>query len=443
MRVWRALGGMLLLAAVIPAAQAQNFLLRETAKPGDCYRLDLNMSLQGEMRFRREDKDATMPLTASAKHVFPERVLALSPTGLPAKTARVYEEARATITVGKDSGERTLRKDRQLIVAQRNKDIPLVYSPTGPLSRQELELTSEHLDTLHLAGLLPGKEVSVGDTWKVTNSVAQALCNFEGLTEQALTCKLDEVKDKQAKFSVTGTASGIDLGALVKLTIEAKGVYDLEKKCLVALEWKQKDQRDQGPASPATHVTTTTTVKRTPIEQPTSLSDVALVSVPTDFAPPPQMVQLDLTDSKGRFDLMYSRDWQVVSQTDSHVVMRLMDRGDFLAQATITPWTTPRDGKHMSAEEFKEAMAKTPGWEPQKELQSGEVPSEKDRWIYRQSIQGTLDGLEVLQNFYLVAAKDGRQLVVAITMTPKQAERLGTRDLTLVGSLDFPPLKKD
>jgi hypothetical protein len=38
----------------------------------------------------------------------------------------------------------------------------------------------------------------------------------------------------------------------------------------------------------------------------------------------------------------------------------------------------------------------------------------------------------------LLAGKKGEQLVVAFTMTPKQAEKLGTRDLSLIGSIDVP-----
>jgi hypothetical protein len=123
--------------------------------------------------------------------------------------------------------------------------------------------------------------------------------------------------------------------------------------------------------------------------------------------------------------------------------MRLMDRGDFVAQVTITPWTPAPKGKpHLSAEDFKQAMHETPGWQPEAELQAGEVPAEKGRWVYRLAEQGHLDGLEVVQTFYVVAHEDGRQVVLAFTMTPKQAERLGSHDLSLVGSLDFPPAKK-
>ena len=122
-----------------------------------------------------------------------------------------------------------------------------------------------------------------------------------------------------------------------------------------------------------------------------------------------------------------------------------MWRSAFIAQLTVTPWTPAEKGKHLSPEAFKEAMAETPGWVPDKELQAGEVPAEdKDgRWIYRLSALGQMDGVAVLQNFYLVAAPTGEQVVLVFTMAPKQAERLGSRDLAIVGSLEFPSCRKE
>jgi hypothetical protein len=114
-----------------------------------------------------------------------------------------------------------------------------------------------------------------------------------------------------------------------------------------------------------------------------------------------------------------------------------MERGDFVAQATLSPWTKAEKGKHLSGEEFQEAMDATPGWQPEKVLQTGEVPAEGGRWMYRISALGKLDGSEVMQNFYLIASPEGEQLVIAFTMTPKQAERLGTRDLALAGSIEL------
>jgi hypothetical protein len=439
----RVLGSVALLLAGVPLAWGQTYSLAEPVKAGDCARLKLEMSLSGELRVHKDDKPAPIKLEAAATHEFAERVLTVGKTGLPEKSARAYDVARAVITVGGNASQRTLRNERHLIVAQRHNDQALVYSPAGALRRDELELVSEHFDTLCLTGLLPVKAVAVGESWKVPNAVAQALCSFEGLTEQDLSCKLEEVRDNVARVSVSGTANGIELGAMVKLKVQASYRFDLKAKHLVQLEWQQTDDRGQGPASPASGVQTTTKVTRTAIDQPATLDDVALVSVPDGFEPPPQLLHIDYRDPKGRFEMLHGRDWQTVGRTEEHLVMRLMERGDFVAQVTLTPWK-PTKGKLPTLEEFRDEMNKTPGWEPEKELQAGEVPPpEKDgNKMYRISALGNMDGVPVLQNFYLVAGPGGEQLVLLFTMTPKKAPKLAERDLAMAGSIEFPSSKK-
>ena len=446
MRTGRALGVVLsLLAGAALSRAEETYPLAEKVQVGDCFHVHIEMALEGELRVSKDGKTVPLPLRASAAHDYSERVLNVGPTGLAERSARVYEEAWVNIVGEKDGTKRTLRPERRLMVAERLKDEPLVYSPAGPLTREEVELIGEHFDSLYLTGLLPGKAVAVGETWKAPNTVAQALCHFEGLTEQSLVCKLEEVKGNSARVSVNGTATGIDAGALAKLKITATYHFNLETKRLSELDWKQQDEREQGPASPASAVKVSTVLKRKPIEQPRSLSDVALVSVPGDMNPPEPMLQLEHRDPKDRYEMVFGREWHLVSQTEEHTVLRLLDRGDFVAQLTVTPWTPAEKGKHLSPEAFKEAMAETPGWVPDKELQAGEVPAEdKDgRWIYRLSALGQMDGVAVLQNFYLVAAPTGEQVVLVFTMAPKQAERLGSRDLAIVGSLEFPSCRKE
>jgi hypothetical protein len=442
MAVRRVVATLAVLLTLAVIGRAQTVPLAETVKPGDCFQIHLDMKLDGDLRVRKPDGPASIKINATGAHQFAERVLAVGATGLVEKMARVYDKATATITVDRDRNERTLRPERKLIVVQRVKEQPLVYSPTGALRREELDVTSEHFDTLTLTGLLPGKNVAVGDTWKVANSVVQALCGFEGLSEQKLEGKLIEIKGDDAVIRVNGTAGGIDQGAMVKLAIDATGHFDLKTKHLTAIEWKQSDDRDQGPVSPASQVQATTTLKRQSIAQPASLSDVALVSVPSDDKVPATLTQMDYRDPKNRFDLLYNREWQQVARTKDHLVLRLMDRGDFIAQATIAAWAAAAKGSHLTATEFREAMEQTPGWEPSKELQAGEVPISDGLWAFRLSALGKLDGVDVMQNFFLIADKDGEQVIVTITMTPKQAEKLGARDLALIGGLGVPAAKK-
>jgi hypothetical protein len=437
MAAWRTLGSVVVALAAVQYGYAQPYPLTETPKAGDCFRIRLDLKLSGEKRVARDGKLTPVPLKAAASHEFPERVLSVDAAGLPTKTARFYELATATITDGADVTELKLRPERCLLVAQRPKDELLVYSPTGPLTPAEWELTGQHFDTLHVVGLLPGKGVAVGESWKVSNRVAQALCAFEGLTAQDLACKLEGVQDQVATVSFAGTASGIDTGAAVKLTVSGSYRFDLNRKRLVRLEWKQKDEREQGPASPASVLEATYTLTRTPIEQPNTLSDVALVPVPDGNEVPAPLTQFVFREPRGRFELVHGREWQLVGRTDDQFVLRLMERGDFVAQVTITWWTKAEAGKHLTPEEFRQAMDGTPGWQPEEEIQTGEVPAAGGNWCYRLSLGGKLDGLKVTQNFFLLASPSGEQVVLAFTMTPGQVARLGSRDRVLVDGLSF------
>jgi hypothetical protein len=121
----------------------------------------------------------------------------------------------------------------------------------------------------------------------------------------------------------------------------------------------------------------------------------------------------------------------------------MLDRGDFVAQVTITPWSQARPGEHLTGDAFQQQMTKVAGWEPTDVLQVGEVAADGGRWIYRVSALGQLEGVKVVQNFYLVAGPGGEQVVLAFTMTQAQAEKLAARDLALAGSIDFPASRKE
>src|SRR5437588_6188747 len=125
MAAWRTVGSLLLVLFSASVDRAQPYSLSETVKPGDSFRFHLDMRLAGEMRVTREGKIVPIKLAASATHEFPERILKVAATGLPEKTARFYEIAKADIRAGTDRSDRTLRDDRRLFVAQRSKDQPL------------------------------------------------------------------------------------------------------------------------------------------------------------------------------------------------------------------------------------------------------------------------------------------------------------------------------
>lgn len=419
---------------------AQTYDLGEAPKTGESYRIAIETGLTGSLKVNQDGKETAIRINAKNDHLLLERALKTD-KGVIQKSARFYEKAVSLADIGTEKVQRNLREQRRLMVAQRIDDSLLCYSPAGPLTRAELDVVSQHFDTLHLTGLLPTREMAIGDSWAISNPTAQSMCLFEGLLSHDLVGKLLEVKDGLAIVSIEGKASGVELGAMVKLEIKATAKFDLLKHRLIALEWKQKDVRELGPASPAAEMESTTVIRRTVLEEePKELSQTALAGVPSEDDPQELLKLLEHKDHKGRYAFLHTRDWHVVGQTDHHLVLRLMERGDFIAQATITAWKKEAPGQHTSIDDFKKQIADSPNWEMEEIAEAGTIPTDEGRFIYRVTARGDLDGSKVVQNFVLLAGPQGDQAVVTFTLKPANAAKIGTRDLALVNAIEF--LKK-
>ncbi len=426
------------LAVVVFAtpALAQPVNLIEKVAVGDRAKYTLELELKGNLLVVQEGMKQPIRLEAKARHIFAERVLAVN-DGLARTSARFYGDAVASAAVAGEKTERSLPADRRLIVAKRNPDGLLCFAPAGPLTRDDLDLVTEHFNPQCLAGLLPGKVVSVGDSWSVSDNAAQAACLFDGIIKNGLAGKLTAVKDGVATFTIEGTAEGIEDGAKVTLTVTATGSFDASAGRVTALTWKQKDDREQGAVNPASEVDVAVTIKREPHAVVVKeLSDEALKSLP-DAEVPAKFTDLRHSDPKGRYHFTHARDWYVTGQTDTHLILRLIEKGEFVAQATVTVWRKVEVGKHTPADEFKKAVADTPGWTPGKTLAEGEMPAGEGRWLYRTMVEGKSLDQPVVQTFYLLAGPQGDQVVVSVMMKPDKVKAVGTHDVELVKAIEF------
>jgi hypothetical protein len=357
--------------------------------------------------------------------------------GLASSSARLYSDAVASAVVAGEKADRNLPADRRLIVARRKADGLMCFSPAGSLTRDDLDLVSEHFNPQCLAGLLPGKVVNVGDTWTLSDNAVQAACLFDGVIKNALAGKLTAVKDGLATFTIEGTVEGIEKGAKVTLTVSAIGTFDAGAGRVATLNWKQKDDREQGAVNPASQVEVAVTLKREALaELPKELSDEGLAKLLAGELPV-KFTDLRYTDPKKRYQITHTRDWYVTGQTDTHLVLRLIDRGEFGAQATVTVWKKAEAGKHTPADEFKKVVADAPGWAPGKVLSESELPAGNGRWLYRVVQEGKIDNVPVVQTFYLLAGAQGDQLVVTVVMKPDKVKVVGTRDQNLVNAIEF------
>ncbi len=430
--------GIFAASAFVTATGFGQVNLTEEAKVGDLFRVEVTLTLQGNLKVERNGKPEALPMNATAAHAFVERVEAVDARG-PTLAVRHYETAKSA---GDSAGERTQRDlgaDRRLVVSQRAAAGVLHFSPDGPLSREELELVGEHFDPAALAGLLPRKVVQLNDTWAVAPDAAQRACQLEGLIKSDLVGKVTAVTPEAVTFSISGTAEGIDNGAQAKLTVAAVGTFDVAAKRVTALKWEQADERAQGAASPASEVKATIALTRKPLaEEPKVLDIAARAKVPADGKTTGLMTMLRYADPEGRFQFVYPRDWHVVGRTKDHLVLRLLDRGEFTAQATLTAMKKLDAGAALPIDEFKKLIAAVPGWIPEAITEDGVVPTDAGSRLYRLTAQGKQDGVAVQQTFYHLAGARGEQVAVTVLARADKVAKVGTRDLSLVNAVEFP-----
>jgi hypothetical protein len=420
--------------ALVGRATAQTVRLEEAPLVDACYRAKLTLDLHGKITFLSNGKTRTVTHAATAEHVFVERVLQAK-GAMAEKAARVYEVAKANIA----GQPRVLRPERSFMVAHRIKDQLVTYSPKGPLFDDEMDLT-EHFDMLALPGLLPGKEVKVGENWGVPPAVVQAICGLDGLdaqAKQALTCELKAVQGNRALIEIRGIVKGIQLGAPVSIVIGADSRlhFDLKDKRIVKVEWRQNDERPQGPANPNLSADVTIFVERTPIAQPAELNDFAMVQVPAGL-PTAKHTNIEYRDPKEKYSFEHSREWQFVGERDGKRILKLLTaRGDYVSDAILMPWRGP---KIASAKDFKEQMDQTPGWEATDEAQLDEAVKHPAGYtVYRVAAPGKLEGAPAFRTVYLIGNTTGQQMLITFITPPNQVNNLETRDLTLVESIEL------
>jgi len=228
---WRTLASLVVALGSTGTVQAQTLTLAEPPVKDSYSHVHMSMALTGTLKLHQDGREIPLKETATATHDFVERLLEEGVEGTAGKAARVYKTAKVSITVDTEKLERALSPEHSFVVAQRElgQDRVLTYCPKGQFTREELDVT-DHFDTLAIIGLLPARSVAVGETWKMGNVTTQALCGLQALSEQTLSGKLERVQGEVATFTVSGTVTGIDLGAAVNATVKATCLFDTKKQ---------------------------------------------------------------------------------------------------------------------------------------------------------------------------------------------------------------------
>ncbi len=366
-----------------------------------------------------------------------EKVVTLDESGAVRRVVRQVNQAAAAINAELRPTSSSLRPDLSLLVVERRDEGPYVFSPSGPLTRSELEVTQWPADPLSLPAFLPEKAVQVGDRWKVRPEAARSLSGYDALATNGLEATVESIDAKTARIKLSGTIEGATLGAEGSITCQGYFLFDREGARIVRLEAQRREVRKPGQVEAGLDIKSTLTVARAPAEAPAGLTDKALAGV--TLTEGPGLGMLEFQAPKGTFRLLHDRDWHVFYDDEGQTVLKRLDHGDLVAQCNLAIGPQAGKGRHQDPKQFQEDVRGALGGRFGKFLFAGPMSGQDDGLFrYRVAVRGEVDKVPVLWIYYLIANADGHQLLATFTLAESRSERFGDQDLAIIGSLDFP-----
>lgn len=434
--------GSLLLAITFAsgAAAAERIPLQEAATDQRVFNVTGHLDVAGQLQTAAGGGKAVgLKLNVDAKCSYSERRLPGSGRDAQAlRSVRFYDQMRAEIQAGEQVSFSRMRDTVRLIVAHGQREGIQLFSPAGPLTYAELELLKLPADSLSVLALLTDEAVEPGDTWKPADWVLQFLTGLEAVEKSSLACKFDSLSGDVARVSFHGEIAGATLGASAVLKVDGHYLFDIDRKFLTHAELTHTVKQSVGTVSPGLDALAKVVIDRAVSANPPPITEKA--QIPLEPNPATLLLLFDAPDWHVRF--YYPRTWHQFHQASRFAVLRLLDRGNLIAQCDVHPTTTAEPGKHVSEEQFQMDIQRSLGKSFQKIIQAERLKMRDDRFVYRVTVVGEALQVPTQWIYYLVANPDGRQLVFFFTVEAKLAETFQNRDLPIVGSLEFLPVTK-
>lgn len=421
----------ILSSAAILLADGQ--LKRSPREPGDITRVQVSIQVGGDLLLKNETKTRTVPMSVTARLDYDEYLT--SATGKSRSSYRYYDLAEAVIKLEKGKQTPALRDSRRLITAQIGDGPTTLACPSGPLTREELDLVDVPGNSLLFDDLLPSEPVSAGGTWKPSEETVVALLGVDVASLCEAECVLGEINpDGLAKIAMAGTLQGAVGG--VSTDMEFKAKYEAENGRVTHFALLIKEKRSIGHVSPGLDVVAKTIVHISPLEKSVHLNEGAIADLAAQ--PADEAKSLVYWPKDAAYQLQYDRRWFVTTEDRELTVLRFMDRGEYVAQCNLSELPTAAGNRRAQAvtlEDFQRDVQHALGDKFGQFVQASEAGKPGQVRELRVVVQGEQADLPIRWIYYLLVGPQGSRVSLAFTLEDKLADRFGSADQALVAKL--------
>jgi hypothetical protein len=311
----------------------------------------------------------------------------------------------------------------------------MLFSPAGPLTRDELDLIEVPGNSLLVDQLLPHQSVKVGDRWSNNVDTIAGLLKWTELIEGEIASQLEEIRDGLALVSISGRADGSVEGAASEARIRGEYRYDVNWKRVTWVVLNIKETRQSGPIHPGFEIIAKLRMRIEPLSASPHVTAAVLKSA--SLPPRAAHLFLSLKPSSAAFALTHDRRWYVTNDISRRVILRCLDDGELLAQLSVTELAKLPAGKELSLEAFQADIQDTLGDRFREFVSVQQSRHPEGYHILRVDTAGVVAEIPMRWIYYHVSDAAGRRAAHVYSVEADKLDQLGTSDQEMVNGFRF------
>ncbi len=415
--------------ATVTAPAAETFQLSSKRDSTVVTTITAKVEAKGKINIVAEGQTHSLPLKLSASMDYDERLL--ENTGQRTRLVRFYRQAEADIRVGEGQSTKRLNSARSRVAIETRGAQRELLAASGLLTREELDLL-QFPGSLPLESLLPAAPVKIGEPWKPSADVLAQFLAIDAVGNGEVQAVLAEIQESGlAKIVVMGHVEGAIEGVSTEIDLEGEGLFDPKAGAFRTFALKIKENRTVGHVGPGLDVECQVTLrfaKNAKDESGLTRQTPAWEKLPR---------QLAYAAPSGRVRLEHGRNWHVVQEDEQTLVMRMVDRGELIAQCNISLPANPDAKDRPTLDKYSAEVQKVLGERFGKFLVTREISTDNGLTVYHVVAEGKVSELPIQWHYYLAQDDAGHRAGFVFTLEPKLLEKLQGSDLAIVRSLKF------
>ncbi len=414
------------------SSAAEKVTLSATPAAGDIRVVSVTLKVGGDLLLPENKATKKLKMSVEAHHQYDERLIELE--GAQRHALRHYQQATAKLKIDNGQIEPTLNDAHRLIAVETTQDSSTLFSPRTPLSRDELDLLEVPGNSVLVDLLLPTEAVEVGETWKPEMQLWGPLLGLEKISASDVECRLAKVTAEQATVEGSGHIDGAVDGVASEIEVKLRILVDRAKHSITDFTMAVQEKRSIGHVAAGLDVVAQLTMKIRPLSASTALNDEVAAE---PWSEDPSARHLVYDSELGRYRLLHDRRWHILDEEGQLLVLRLVDKGELVAQCNVSALPATSQGKEITAEDFQADVQKVLGDSFEQFVHAEQWNNDRQVRFVHIIAAGKVDKLPIQWHYYLATNPAGRHLSFAFTVEADLAERFTGEDRTLVESLVF------